>query len=96
MTPAQRRIMDAVEAAPEGTAVCFDGRSSKAVDALYRLGLIDREFSFQSALRDGGGLHRATKIRVWRKGTEEPPLDREVWPLGIPWWQQPDGTEALS
>ena len=85
MTPAQRRILQAVEAAPDGTGVCFDGRSLGAVDALYRLGLVDRDIDQVSALRAGGGLHRAVRIRVWRKDAPYPD-DREVWPLGEPWW----------
>jgi hypothetical protein len=84
MTPAQRRIMEAVEAAPEGTAVCFDGRSGGAVHALYELGLIDRHIDHCQALREGGGLHRVTKIRVWLKDAPYP--DRDEWPNGIPWW----------
>jgi hypothetical protein len=85
MTPAQERIMDAVEAAPEGVGVCFDGRSLAPSKALLDLGLVEREVEYCAALRQGGGLHRATRIRLWRKGAAYP--ERDEWPNGIPWWQ---------
>jgi hypothetical protein len=77
--------MDAVEAAPAGVGVCFDGRSSAAIDALYRLGLVERDIDHVQSLRAGGSFHRATRIRVWLAGGPYPE-GGDVWPNGIPWW----------